>query len=286
MKAYMEICSGIRFRELFLLVLLFSACGTGNLPPAAEPSIQPTNVALIVLPTDGMDVPLPPAATPASSGVTVRVLQKFGGSEIATDTANGIEMSAANFRLEGDYLLIDVCHQNPNDRDWTLGESVIEINGANFPIFEAKVLEISQALENGQSRIHSFYTKESSESQKQEWEVVDTGSNNYRCDTIYFLVGDIQPPFKAVLNVMYIISYPSEGEGCEAYQEVVKNILEQKDLGIEVECRQVNGRSSFVVLEKPASMSQEEADKQVFFAKREAYSIQGPWNFTETVYGQ
>ena len=108
------------------------------------------------------------------------------------------------------------------------------------------------------------------------------GLPNYRCDTLSFRINSELQVSNVKLAIKYINAFPRDGEGCYEYREVVQRILDSKTSGIKISCEKSENQftfSRFVVLKKPATMSEEEAKKQIYSAFRESYTIMGPWTF-------
>ena len=81
---------------------------------------------------------LPTLATLPTSmpSVSRDAIQKYAGAEIETQTVNGIEMSASNFRVDGRYLKVNICFVSPNNKEWMVGEGVIRVGEEKYVSLE------------------------------------------------------------------------------------------------------------------------------------------------------
>lgn len=228
-----------------------------------------------------------PTSTP---GVAGRAIQKFARSEILTTSVNGIEMSATNFRLEKNVvneniIKLDLCFQYPDNRGWIISEGVIWMGDNKFLLDQVAGLELTRTSSNGQKEITIFPSAVTSVSTI-TWHTVESdGLPDYRCDIVSFRIrGDTRQvfplPFKMVIEK--IDAFPNEGEGCYEHHETVQAILDSKASGIKIGCEKSHNQftfSRFVVIEKPATISEEEAKKQISKAYEESYTLNGPWVF-------
>jgi hypothetical protein len=224
-----------------------------------------------------------PTVTPYATSmpsVSVHVLQNYAKSEILTSSAHGFEVSAANFRVENNEIKADVCHQNPNNREWTIGEAFIQSGAEKIYITAADGLELASTSLDGQRQIHRFRE----DGIHVEYGLTTgTGEDNYRCDTLIFRLspGFIVSHIK--LTIEYIRGNLYEGEWCYENREAVQSILDAKGAHIKIDCSKNDGSgqssSKFIVVEKSNAVSQEEAMKQVTDAFSESLIIKGPWVF-------
>lgn len=167
-----------------------------------------------------------------------------------SQSANGITVTATNFRKEGGQVNVDVCFTMPDDGDWSIWSATLK----------AGELEISELWLNP----------------------IEGGEPNagLRCDTLTFEVPSNAKAPVFTLHIGTIGAYPREGEVCTTYLEKVRKALVARNLGIQVGCQQEDWGEGLEVISKPASMSMEEA-KQIIHST-EFFTLPGPWVFTFT----
>lgn len=213
--------------------------------------------------------------------ISVRVLQKYAYSEILTSSAHGFEISVTNFRVEGNELKVDACHQNPNNREWTFGEAIIQSGAEKLYVTSYSGIEMARTFSDGRREIVRFLENVTPNVEKSS--PTGGGEDNYRCDTLSFRVNPDMILSHVKLTIEYINANLYEGEWCYENRESVQSILDAKGAHIKIDCSKNDapGQSSskFVVVEKPNAVSQEEAMNQVTSAFSESLIIKGPWVF-------
>ena len=101
-----------------------------------------------------------------------------------------------------------------------------------------------------------------------------------RCDQIGFYVPPDADLSSASLTIDSIGAYPSQDEYCSLYMPKIQQALNERGLGITLDCQDNNGSMAMVISTKPASMSQDEAEQIVY--SDEFYTVKGPWSFPLT----
>jgi hypothetical protein len=224
-------------------------------------------------------LPTPTAYATALPGVSMQVMQKFAQGEILTQTAQGVEISAANFRIEKDNLKVDVCYQLPKGEDWLVGIAVAKIGDKEIVYDENPAIETSRTLENGKKQIMSSQTNPSSGVVEPVFAEMDSNDlPDYRCSTIVFRL----EPDTIVSNVSITIpdlTFVQKGsEGCN-YIQTVQSVLDAEKTGIRLDCVTQDYGVFTSIAEKPASMSDEEAQRLVSEVRHKIFTIEGPWVF-------
>jgi len=225
---------------------------------------------------------LTPYPTAVLPGVSVMAIQKFADSGIQTTSANGIEISAANFRVEDKILKVDVCFQKPSNENWLIFDAAIQIGEAKITLDGGSGIEETTTLDNGQRKIFTFANRTAGIS-GQEQTVIHDGMPDYRCDTLDFQVDSSLKLSQFDLVINSIMLDRNEGGECTTYRDRVQSILDAQGLGIRIDCVMQDYGSFQTIAEKPASMSQEEAERLVRNARREAFMLHGPWIFQGTI---
>jgi hypothetical protein len=215
-----------------------------------------------------------PTSTPQ---ISAEILRKYTASAVETEYVNGVEMSISSFHIKDEYLTVNICYQLPDEKNWTIGEAVIQIKEKEAPLFRATALEINKALGNGQSENTSF-----SRTNTNTISVSILTTNNmpnYRCDVLGFRVDELELPDNISLVIKYINAFPDEGDDCMEYRDAVYDILQSKGLDIKIDCNDTGEKSEIVITEKSDSISQEDAEKLVSSAFQESFTRIGPWVF-------
>lgn len=226
-----------------------------------------------------------PTITPFPTGVpgvSLQAMQKFTHSETSTTRAHNIEMSVANYRVENNLLLVDLCFELPSNDDWIIYDAFIQSGDVKLILGGSKGIEVSQVLNNGQRRITTF-ANGATGTPIQEKLVPYDGLPGYRCDTLRFrLVTDLKiSHFNLVVKT---INFGwTEGKECTTYRDAVQSILDTQNTGVRLDCVKREGGSSFSIAEKPSTMTQEEAEKLISDATSKLTTIEGPWVFSGTI---
>jgi hypothetical protein len=236
-------------------------------------------------PTQRMEyLPTLTTQTAPVSGVSRDALQKYANAGIETKTINEIEMSVSNFRIEDNFLKVNICFAAPDNRQWTIGEGFAQVGDNKLLLLESQNLETSRTLDNGTGQVTVISDKNINV------EKTNSSVPNYRCDTLVFVVNEEQRIYSGAisLTVKYINAFPSVGQLC-APVGIAQSLLDEKNLGIKIACTETgsNGLSGveIKILEKPQDMSEEQAQQYIAEARREATTIDGPWVFERTVTG-
>ena len=229
-------------------------------------------------------LPIPTAYATALPGVSVQVMQKFAQGEILTQTAQGVEISAANFRVEEDRLKVDVCYQVATGEEWLVGIAVAKIGDKEIVYDEFLALEIFRTQENGKKQIISSQPNPSSGIAEPVFKEADSDNlPDYRCGIIIFYLEPDTKISDVTITISDLMSSINEGEGCDAYFHNLQSILDAEKTGIRLDCVKQEYGEFTSIAEKPASMSDEEAQRLYNEAVRRVTRIEGPWIFTEKV---
>lgn len=210
---------------------------------------------------------------PTKPYISAMALQKYAHSEIQTQVRQGIELSVANFRIE-DELLVDACFPLPDKSDWRIWRAVARVEEETLLLSTIRPLEYGQTLANGKKRITTF--PPGSYIQFEEVEADEV--SDYVCETLGFRKPSTDVDLSNVTLVIESIgALPREGEVCSIYFNKVQAILESRKSGIKLDCAQDEWGERIRIIEKPVTMSQEEAEQIV--SSDEFFTITGPWIF-------
>jgi len=143
-------------------------------------------------------------------------------------------------------------------------------------------LEISHTLDNGQGKIDVI--SDTPNGINVDGKKTNYNVPNYRCDTLLFIGTEtLHFPATVSLTIKHIHALPREGQGCLEYREAVQRILDEKNSGVMIECKQIETNSGFIVAERLNSLSQENAMKIVLDAYQASFTVNGPWVFTGVI---
>jgi hypothetical protein len=253
---------------ILLLVILIPLSFRKNVPGASAAEL-PRNL------------PTPTPYATALPGISVQVMQEFAHGEILTQEANGVEVSAANFRVEQDQLMVDVCYQAPDTQDWLVSNVIARIGDKEIPYHESRAIVVSHTLKNGRKQIVSFQ-RDSSTGDLIEQTVKEVDSDNlpdYRCTIIIFRLEPGMSTSSVTIVLKALRVSERVGEVCDTYLKNMQSVLDAENTGIRLDCVKQDYGEFPSIAEKPASMSDEDAQRLVSEARRKIYTIEGPWIF-------
>ena len=169
-----------------------------------------------------------------------------------------VQVSASNPRRDGDTLLVDVCFELPDNRDWMVQDALVSALSAGkpyqAPINAASLISLQPAAENG--------------------------APGKRCDAVEFSLPPGAEAVTPTLQVLALEAPPREGETCTTYLDQVQSSLDRKTTGIRVACEEApQSFGSWTISAKPESLSQADAEAIVYQAFKDAITIEGPWVF-------
>lgn len=208
-------------------------------------------------------------------GVSVQALQKHARSKIVTSSVRGVEMSAANFRVEDNLLMADICLQVPNSNDWSFGDSKIRFGDVEVLAAGGFLLERLNTSPNGEKTLTTFIPKHGVEMKKN----YSTDLPSYFCVTIEFRLDNNHVPTRVVLTINRLRSSAHLGEECN-YLDAIQSIIDSKGAGIKIDCtHRSDTGSGLMIVEKPGNMNQQAAEKLLADAYNQMFLIEGPWVF-------
>lgn len=194
--------------------------------------------------------------------------------DVQTASVNGITVEVSNFRVDGTQATLDICHQFPDARDWTIWKTSVKADQTKIQELEFSLIELRKPAVNGQQEVITLYD-----------EFVEPDENNglgLRCDAL--TVRGVPADAKSItLTIESIAAYPHEGGFCEEeYLNRVNAELDKYDPDLEAGCFEGSGISGLKLISWPASM--EEWEAQNILSSEEVFmniqGIRGPWTFT------
>lgn len=186
----------------------------------------------------------------ALSGVAAQVLQKIAHTEIVTQIVQGVEFSAANFRVVEDQLRVEVCFQLPTSEDWLIYNAIARVGDKEILYSESHAIETSRTLENGQKQTISYPGESTGVAVLKATEEEAKGLPDYRCDTISFQLEKDMVVSNVTLVLGAIVMSERKGHGCETYLENVQSILNAEKTGIRLDCVKQEGGDVTSIAEK------------------------------------
>lgn len=202
-------------------------------------------------------------------------------------TVNGITITASHFRVEEGLYKVDVCFDMPDKSDWTIWNGSLEYQGEVNPRIGFDPIEIRLPAEDGKQQV-TLWREDGKDIFFVDAEV-DTAKGR-RCDTVVFELpqsskADNSP---AILTIESIAVYPGEGMECQPeYLAKVNAALKSRHPELAADCFVVSfedggGMSGLKITNKPASMSEDEAEAILHSNELfdEVNAILGPWRFS------
>jgi len=235
------------------------------------------------------DLPLPQMTVATLPALAEEITTSVGDASTLpkdnrlTQKVNGILVTADNFRRENNKLLLDVCYEFPTNLDWTIWDAHLDDGVSGSLAWDkADPIIIREPPMDGKQKVTPFErTQVGVKVGEPRWEDASDTTMGLRCDTLYF-DGISEASTHLTFTLDAIAAYPREGEECDpAYLAKYQAALDARNTGIKVNCRHEEYTSGVEVLDKPVSMSLEEAEiilhgKDLFLDIR---GIRGPWVF-------
>jgi hypothetical protein len=210
-------------------------------------SCAPTPIAAPVLPTSVV-----PSETLAPS-INESYPTAAAAEPEASQTVSGFSLELRRAWRDGKQVNAEVCFTLPDASDWTVWEAHLEYGGTSVSEFST-----------------SFLSKEEGQS----------GQPGRRCDQLSFYVPPDADLGAANLTIESVGAYPTADEYCTLYMPKIQQTLNDRGIGITLDCPAADGQLAMQIVGKPEGMSQEEAEQIVF--SDEFYTIHGPWSFPVT----
>ncbi|HNH26757.1 MAG TPA: hypothetical protein PLR93_07040 [Anaerolineales bacterium] len=168
----------------------------------------------------------------------------------AQQTAAGIDVRMNRAWMEGKNVNAEVCFTLPDASDWSIWAANLAYSGIVLQEYGTTLQSIQESA-NGQPGV--------------------------RCDILTFVVAPDADLTNAAINIDAIAAPPQPSEYCDLYLPKIQQAMLERGTGISVDCVDVNGALTMQILNKPAEMSQEQAEQLVY--SDEFYTVRGPWSF-------
>jgi hypothetical protein len=231
-------------RFLTVLALIGLLALTACGPGAPGPAILPTFLA----PVGGGAG----AAPEINAAYPTQQAQQLNASQ----TVGGFAVSVQKAWRDGKQVNADVCFTLPDTSDWTVWAAHLEYGGQAVSEFSSTMLSRQDASGDQPGQ---------------------------RCEQLGFYVPPDADLASSALTIESLGAYPTQDEYCSLYMPKIQQALQDRGVGITLECSDLNGALAMKIAGKPDSMSQDEADQIVY--SDEFYTVKGPWSFPLT-FGQ
>lgn len=165
--------------------------------------------------------------------------------------ASGIEIRMERVSVEGKNVNADVCFTLPDKSDWSIWSASLNYGGTVLQEYGTTLVSLQEPAE---------------------------GQTGLRCDTLTFVVAPDADLSKAMIIIDSVAAMPREGEYCSVYMPKIRQAMLERDIGIVLDCVDVNGLLEMQIIGKPPEMTQEQAEQIVY--NDEFYTVIGPWSFS------
>jgi hypothetical protein len=169
---------------------------------------------------------------------------------VPNQAASGIDVRMERVWVEGKSVNADVCFTLPDTSDWSIWS-------ASLTYGETVMQEYGTTLVNVQEPAE--------------------GVPGFRCDTLTFVVPPDADLSNATIVIHSIATTPREGEYCSVYMPKIQQAMQERGIGIVLDCVDVNGVLTMEIVSVPPEMSREQAEQIVY--SDEYYTVNGPWTF-------
>ncbi|MBN2115007.1 MAG: hypothetical protein JW730_00445 [Anaerolineales bacterium] len=193
---------------------------------------------------------------PVATGPTAYIDPSYPTMESAPvtlmQTSSGIEVRADRAWRDGKQVNVDVCFTLLDASDWTVSSASLQYPGGSIIDFGSTMLSIQEPVE---------------------------GKSGVRCDNLFFL--NVPPDAdlsNVVITIDAIAAQPRAEDYCTIYMPKIQQDLTERGIAITLDCPVVNDVQTMQIVSKPDTMSQEEAEQEVYSDRY--FTVPGPWSFT------
>ncbi|NOH02075.1 MAG: hypothetical protein HND47_08985 [Chloroflexi bacterium] len=165
-------------------------------------------------------------------------------------TASGIEVRVEHAWMEGKNVNADVCYTLPDASDWSIWSASLTYAGTVLQEYGTTLVSLQEAAD---------------------------GQPGLRCDTLTFVVAPDADLTNAIIEIGAIAAPPQQDDYCSVYMPKIQQAMQERGIGIVLECLDVNGTLTMQITSRPLEMTQEQAEQIVY--SDEFYTVKGPWSF-------
>ena len=215
-------------------------------------------IGMLALAACGPAAPKPPVlptfiALP-QTGPTAEINQAYPTEQAqqinANQTVSGFTVGLQRAWRDGKQVNAIVCFTLPDASDWTIWNAHLEYGGQSISEFSSAMLSRQEGA---------------------------GGQPGQRCDQLGFYVPPDANLSVASITIESLGAYPNQDEYCNLYMPKIQQALNERGIGITLNCSDTNGSLAMQIAGKPPTMSQQEAEQIVF--SDEFYTVKGPWSF-------
>ena len=201
-----------------------------------------------------------PTFLPVGGGATPEINAAYPTQQAQQSNTNktvgGFSIDLQRAWRDGKQVNAAVCYTLPDASDWTVWNAHLEYGGQSISEFSSSMMSRQDANGNQPGQ---------------------------RCDQLGFYVPPDADLSSASLTIESLGAYPSQDDYCSLYMPKIQQVLTERGIGITLDCIDTNGSMAMQITNKPATMSQDEANQIVY--SDEFYTVKGPWTFPVT-FGQ
>lgn len=210
--------------------------------------------------------------------VSVVAASQLESESSQSQSVGGIQLTATNFRAEGNKVLADVCFDMPDGSDWTIWRASLVYPRGVLETFGLMLMERREPSVDGEQRVNRFVSGRKEES------VVEVSGDvpGKRCDTLFFDLPGRPSRSGQTIHVQSIAAQPREGESCSAANlEKVQRALDARSPGIVISCQLGNVGEGVTLGAWPAELSRSQAEEILYGEDLflDVYGRRGPWVF-------
>ncbi len=203
-------------------------------------------------------VVLPTLLPPQGQGLaTAEINQAYPTEQAqqlnANQTVSGFSVNLQRAWRDGKQVYADVCFTLPDVSDWTIWAAHLEYGGQVNSEFSSSLVSRQEAA---------------------------GGQAGQRCDQLGFYIPPDADLTSAALTIESLGVYPTQDEYCSLYMPKIQQALHERGIDISLDCSDVNGSMAMQITNRPAAMSEDEAEQLVY--SDEFYTVKGPWSFPIT----
>ncbi len=164
--------------------------------------------------------------------------------------AGGIEVRMERVWVDGKSVNADVCFTLPDTSDWSIWSANLTYGGTILQEYGTTLARLEEPSE---------------------------GAPGVRCDTLTFVVPPDADLSDATIVIHSVATTPREGEYCSVYMPKIQQAMQERGIGIVLECVDVNGVLTMEIVSIPPELSRDQAEQIVY--SDEYYTVNGPWTF-------
>jgi len=165
---------------------------------------------------------------------------------------SGIDVHVERAWQDGKQVYAEVCFSLPDASDWTIWKASLRYDDVVSEEYGTTLLRSQDPTGDGQL--------------------------GTRCDLLEFYVPPDANLSAVTVQIDSIGAFPRREDYCSLYMPKIQQAFNERGVAITLACNDVNGVETMQIVDKPETMSQEEAEQLVY--SDEFFTLSGPWEFT------